>query len=387
MSLPQAEDRIALPRHRGWTRQAWAREQKPVVRPRSWDRVDVPLLASTAALCLVGWLALHSAGSGEAWRQLAYAVGGGTLALVAAFTNPARTRRLAWPLYLLSLGLLALVMVPGVGQSAKGAQRWLSLGPVGFQPSELAKLALIVILARVLAPGATRLRVLLALILSGVSFVLIALQPDLGTALVLGAICLVTLFVGGVSPVVLAGLVTVALAVIPYGLKEYQRNRLLVFLHPEVDPRGLGYSLTQSKTAIGSGQWMGHGLHAGHMTQHGFVPENWTDFIFSVMGEEMGFLGCAGFLALALLLCGCLLKVAWQSRDRFGQLLTTGVLAMLGFQFLVNMAMTTGAAPVVGIPLPFASYGGSALVVNLVSVGLVLAVSARARKPREPWED
>jgi len=384
VSLPQAEDRIALPKHRGWTRQAWSREQKPVVRARTWDRVDVPLLASTGALCLLGWLALYSAGPAEAWRQLAYGLGGGLLALMAAFSNP---RRAAWPLYLFSLGLLALVMVPGVGQSAKGAQRWLSLGPVGFQPSELAKLALIVVLARVLAPGATRGRALLAMVLSGVSFVLIALQPDLGTALVLGAICLVTLFVAGVSPVVLAGLVTVALAVIPYGLKEYQRNRLLVFLHPEVDPRGLGYSLTQSKTAIGSGQWIGHGLHAGHMTQHGFVPENWTDFIFSVLGEEMGFLGCAGFLLLATLLCGCLLRVAWTSRDRFGALLTSGVLAMLGFQFLVNMAMTTGAAPVVGIPLPFASYGGSALVVNLVAVGLVMAVSARARRPREPWED
>lgn len=372
--------------NRGWTPQRWSRERPP--RPDSWlERVDFPVLLATLSLCLVGGLSLASVHPELAVRQLIFAGIGVGLATAAAFADYRWWARAAVPLALASLFLLALVMVPGVGQSANGAQRWLGAGSFGFQPSELAKLALVVLLARILAEGAQGLRLAGALGMSALFFVLIALQPDLGTATVLGAICLVMCFAAGASPVVLLGLVTAALGVLPYVLHDYQRDRLLVFMHPELDPNGLGYSLNQSKTAIGSGGTMGSGLTGGHMTQHGFVPENWTDFIFSAMGEEMGFLGCLGFLLLAVLLCFSLVRVALRQKDRFGSLLVMGVWGMLVFQFVVNMGMTTGVAPVVGIPLPFASYGGTALVVNLLSIGIVLSVSQRARVKVRPWED
>jgi len=371
-------ERSALPRNRGWTAPTWRQARRE--EPGWWTRVDLPLLVSTLAVFCLGWLALSSVDPDRAAKQAAFASAGFALAVPAALLGPRRWLKLAAPLFLTALVLLGLVMVPGLGQSAKGAQRWLSLGGFSFQPSEFAKLALIVALSALLAPGATRARSLGALGISGAAFVLIALQPDLGTALVLAAICGVMCFVGGVSPAVLAGLITVALAVLPYVLKDYQRDRLLIFLHPDVDPQGLGYNLSQARTAIGSGGWLGHGLGAGPMTQHGFVPENWTDFVFTAMGEEMGLLGCLGFLTLAAILCGCLARVALRSNDPGGRLLVTGVLTMLVFQFLVNMAMTTGAAPVVGIPLPFASYGGTALMVNFLAVGIAAGVSAR--KPR-----
>lgn len=373
-------ERAALPHNRGWTAPSWRQARRE--EPGWWTRVDLPLLVATLALFMVGWLALNSVDPERAGKQLVFAGAGLALGVVAALLGPRKWLKLAAPLFILALVMLGLVMIPGLGQSAKGAQRWLALGSLTFQPSEFAKLALIVALAALLAPGATRTRSLAALGLSGLAFVLIALQPDLGTALVLAAICGVMCFVAGVSPVLLAGLVTVALAVLPYVLKAYQRDRLLIFLHPEVDPQGLGYNLSQSRTAIGSGGWLGHGLGAGPMTQHGFVPENWTDFILTAIGEEMGLLGCLGFLALAIILSFCLARAALRSQDAGGRLLATGVFTMLVFQFLVNMAMTTGAAPVVGIPLPFASYGGTAIMVNLIAVGSVAGVSARKARVR-----
>lgn len=329
------------------------------------------MLLATMALTLVGGLALGSANGEAAQRQLIFAMVGGALGLVVALVDYRVWSQVAWPLYFLSLVLLVLVDV--LGHSSHGAQRWLNLGGFRFQPSELAKLALVVLLARLLGSS----RFLTALVCTGAMFVLIALQPDLGTALVLVAIMLVMAFVAGVSPIYLLGLITAGLAVVPYGLKDYQRDRLLIFMHPELDPRGMGYSITQSKTAIGSGGLDGTGWLAGHMTQHGFVPENWTDFLFSAIGEEMGFLGCVGFLLLAVLLGVCLLRAALRQQDRFGALLVMGVWTMLTFQFVVNIAMTTGLSPVVGIPLPFASYGGSALIVNLLAVGIAASVSCR----------
>ena len=373
-------ERSALPHNRGWTAPSWRQARRE--EPGWWTRVDLPLLASTLALFAVGWLTLNSVDPTRAAKQFIFFAAGLVLALAAALLGPRKWLKLAGPLFALSLFLLGLVMVPGLGQAANGAQRWLSLGGFSFQPSEFAKLALIVTLAALLAPGATRGRTCAALGLSGLAFVLIALQPDLGTALVLAAICGVMCFVGGVSPLVLAALVTTALAVLPYVLKQYQRDRLLIFLHPEVDPQGLGYNLDQARTAIGSGGWLGHGLGAGPMTQHGFVPENWTDFLFTAIGEEMGLLGCAGFLLLAVILSACLARVALRCPDPGGRLLATGVFTMLVFQFLVNMAMTTGAAPVVGIPLPFASYGGTALLVNLMAVGIIAGISARRPRSR-----
>lgn len=365
-------------------------------RRRWWPaRLDYGLLWATVAICLVSWLALLSAtrwnGGDEAYRQAVYISLGWLLAAGLTALDPRRLAVLTPWLYLGSLGLLAAVLVPGVGQTANGSQRWIELGGVVFQPSELMKLVLVLVLARQLGlarhdpeepfrPAARGGVFLTALVLTGVPFLLIAGQPDLGTALVLIAICLVMLFVAGGSVVYLAGLVTTGLGVLPYVLKEYQRDRLLVFMNPELDPRGMGYSLVQSKTAIGSGGVLGKGLFSGHLTQHGFVPENWTDFIFTVVGEEMGFFGTCGFLCLFVVLLGTMVRIAHRAGDGYGGLLVTGVFAMLAFQLFVNVAMTLGLAPVVGLPLPFSSYGGSAMLVNLASVGVVAGVAFHGRK-------
>lgn len=364
---------------------------------RRWWQPDLGLLCSTAAILAFGWMVLYSAtrwsgATSEPSRQLFYIAVGAVLMAGAATLDYRWTGRLAAPLYLAGLGLLVLVMIPGVGQSANGAQRWLALGPMGaFQPSELAKLVLIVALARLLSvrgedEDASRLspgRFLAALVTTAVPFCLIALQPDLGTALVLAVICLVMLYCSGASPIILAGLVTGGLGVLPYVLKEYQRDRILVFLSPEADPMGMGYSLIQSKTAIGSGGLWGSGFLQGHMTQNGFVPENWTDFIFSALGEEWGLLGGAGLLLLFGLLFLSILRAARRAPDLQGTLLAMGVLTLLSFQLFVNLSMTVGLAPVVGLPLPLASYGGSAMMLSMAAIGLVANVSLQAhRRPK-----
>ncbi|MBI3924283.1 MAG: rod shape-determining protein RodA [Armatimonadetes bacterium] len=358
---------------------------------RWWRQLDPVLFGVTLALIGLGLLILISAtrwsgATSEPSRQLLHVLVGALLMAGATALDYRVLGRFSAPLYLLAAALLMAVLIPGVGESAKGAQRWLSLGPLGaFQPSEMAKLVLIVVLARVLSAG-RRGGVVSALALTGFMFVLIALQPDLGTAMVLAAVCLVMLFVAGASPIVLAGLITAGLAALPYVLKEYQRDRLLIFMNPELDPMGMGFSLVQSKTAIGSGGLWGKGYLQGPMTQNGFVPENWTDFIFSALGEEFGWVGAAGMLLLFALLFLVVLRIARRSPDLEGSLVTMGVLALLAFQLFVNIAMTTGLAPVVGIPLPFFSYGGSAMLLHMIGIGLVGSVSLRSRS-RAPGAD
>lgn len=351
------------------------------------------LLTAALALCTVGGLALQAATgeagevSYEASRQLAYLAVGVTLFLGLSTTSPRLLYKSAPVLYLVGLGLLLAVMLPGVGHAAKGAQRWISMGPLGtFQPSEVAKLLLVIALARLLgdrAPRRPERRVSTTTLLAGfgmlaVMFVPIALQPDLGTALVLVFAAFVMLFVAGANPIYLAGVAAAGLGALPSVLKEYQWNRLLVFVNPDLDPGGLGYNLAQSKTAIGSGGMWGDGLFSGYMSQHGFVPENWTDFVFTVVGEELGFVGCAGVMLLHLVLLGLLLRVAFRAGDLFGTLVAVGVAAVIGFQAVVNMGMTVGLLPVVGIPLPFLSFGGSALLTNFAALGVVAALSRRA---------
>lgn len=355
-----------------------------------WGDFFNSLTFNLLGLLTMGMLAVASAdneGQHVAMKQgFHILVGLGFLAATVR-SSPSSWRKLSGIFYAVSVALLIVVMLPGIGQSANGSQRWLSLGPMGaLQPSELAKFSLIFVLAALYAPvardpeeGPPRvglLRYLVGGALTAVPFALIAKQPDLGTALVLGAIYLGLSFVAGMPVWFLLGLVGSAVSILPHTLKQYQKDRLLIFMNPEHDPMGLGYHLLQSRTAIGSGGFWGTGLFRGSMTQNGFVPENWTDFIFSVIGEETGMLGALGVLALGVLFCSQLIYTTFTCRDRFTALCSAGVVAMLGFQWLVNMSMTIGLAPVVGIPLPFFSYGGSAMFVNLASVGVVL----RARR-------
>lgn len=321
-----------------------------------------------------------------AWRQGLWALLGlgATLAMLAF--DYRRLERYAWLLW--GVGAVMLLAVDVAGEMGNGSRRWLSLGPVTVQPSELMKLALVVMLARIFhrnaRPGGLRLRDLgLPTLLTAVPAALILAQPDLGTAGVFVFIALSMMLMAGPSRRTLALIAGAGLAMAPLlpvafaQLKPYQQRRLETFLNPELDPLGAGYHVIQSKIAIGSGGFDGRGFLQGTQNQLNFLPEQHTDFIFSVFSEEWGFVGALLLLLLytALLLRG--LIVVGRAKERFGALLAFGVLANVFWQAAINLGMTTGLLPVVGITLPFFSYGGSSLVTLMASLGLVINVNMR----------
>jgi rod shape determining protein RodA len=299
------------------------------------------------------------------------------------------TRYRAWlgPLMVLGAFLLISPRVPGLGTTAKGATSWLEVFGVRlFQPSEPAKLILIILLAAVVAESRGRIdrprdliRVLSYL---AAALALIMLQPDLGTGLVFVGIAAAVLLLGGMkgryfAVLGLAALVLIG-AILGFGLlQEYQEDRLLVFVDPTRDPQGAGYNLAQSKIAIGSGGLTGKGLGSGTQSNLHFIPERHTDFIFAVLGEELGFVGGIILLGLYLALLVTALAIATSSRDLFGALIVSGVIGMWLFQVLENIGMSVGMMPITGIPLPFMSFGSSAMVTNLTAVGLLLSVWSR----------
>jgi rod shape determining protein RodA len=322
-----------------------------------------------------------------------------------------------------------------VGTSALGAQRWINIAGFHVQPSEFAKVAAILLLAGLLArfPVERPVDLIRPIALISVPWALVFLQPDLGTSLVYGAILLVMLFWAGMSvgwlilllsplvTAIISGVVPWGLAIwIPlmallawrslpwrriglavvtavqvffaaitpqlwnHGLKAYQRERLVLFLDPAKDALGGGYHLLQSKVGIGSGGLLGTGLMHGQLTKLRFIPEQHTDFIFSALGEEMGFIGSTLVVIAYLLLCWRLLQIALHARTDVESLLVIGVGAMLMFQVVVNICMTIGLGPVTGIPLPWLSYGRSAMLVNFLCLGFCASVSRRSR-PRQRW--
>jgi rod shape determining protein RodA len=366
------------------------------------------------------------------WYQhwITAAVGMG-LALLVARLPIERVQSLQWPIY--GATILSLVAVRFVGTSALGAQRWISIAGFHVQPSEFAKLAAILLLAGVLSrfPVERPVDLVRPIGLITLPWALVFIQPDLGTSLVFGAVLLVMLFWAGLplpwltlllSPLVAAIVAGVqpwllmlwipwmgwlawtslpwkraALAAVlavqglfalltPYlwmhGLKEYQRDRLVLFLDPSKDPLGGGYHLLQSKVGIGSGGLWGTGLMHGHLTLLRFIPEQHTDFIFSALGEETGFLGSTLVVLAYALLCWRLIQIATRARTDVESLVVVGIGAMLMFQVVVNICMTIGLGPVTGIPLPWVSYGRSAMLVNYASLGLCAAVMRRSRSNR-----
>jgi rod shape determining protein RodA len=298
-----------------------------------------------------------------------------------SFVDYRNWQRWAPALYVVNLLLLLFIMRGG--HSALGAQRWISLGPLGtFQPSEPAKLVLAISLAAVFCRGSyDNLQDLWKpLLVVGIPALLILKQPDLGTALVLLAMLTVQLFFAlpklGDFAIYILGLLIIAAVAVGTNviLKPFQKSRLFVFINPKADMQGAGYNLNQSKIAVGSGQWLGRGLHHGTQTQLNFVPEHSRDFIFTVLAEEWGFAGAGVLLAFYVALLYGGLRAMLAALDRFGFLLAAGLVGMLFFHILVNVGMTIGMMPITGIPLPFMSYGGSAILTNFMAVGILLNI-------------
>lgn len=291
--------------------------------------------------------------------------------------------RFKWPIYLASLALLVLVIFKGT--SAWGAQRWIAIGSLfNLQPSELAKVAIIITLAATMAKEDRSLErwsdLIVPLVHVGVPMAVIFLQPDLGTSLIFVAIGGSILFVAGMRWQQMAvlggsGIVAAVLGFL-FVLRPYQKSRLIIFRDPWQDPFGLGWQIIQSKVAIGSGQFQGRGLFRGTQTQLEFIPAQKTDFIFSAIGEQLGFLGGSVFLLVYVFMIWRVLKVATEAKDAFGRYLSVGVAAMLSFQLLVNVGMTISIMPVTGLPLPLVSYGGSSFLTTMLALGLVLSVAA-----------
>lgn len=288
---------------------------------------------------------------------------------------------------LYAIMLIMLVAVIFLGTSALGAQRWIKLGPLTIQPSEFSKLLMIITLAYLLQPRVNKLNKLRDLlpvaIFVGIPFALVFAQPDLGTSLVFMAITAGMVFIANINLKLVRNIVACVIGILPFGwfiLKDYQKNRILVFLNPDIDPLGAGYHIIQSKIAIGSGKLIGKGLFHGTQSQLNFLPENHTDFIFSVIGEELGFVFCVIVILLFFLVMYRGIEIARTANDAYGSLLAIGVVSMIGFQVLVNVGMTTGIMPVTGIPLPFISYGVSSLTTNMMGIALLENIYMRHKK-------
>ncbi len=359
---------------------------------RLFSHLNWGLLGCMFALYLVGVGNLYSASgtrleAGLAFsdfyqRQLIWGLVGLCGMLAAMSFDYRRLRNMAWPFFLIVLVLLLLV--PVAGKTVYGARRWLSLGFMSIQPSELAKLAVLVLGARLLARDGRPLgwKAFCSVLAVGlVPAGLILMQPDLGTTmlilLILGGMILFHGVRGYVIKTCLVAAPCAAAFMWFVGMHDYQRRRILTFLDPGNDPRGSGYHILQSRIAIGSGEIWGKGYGEGTQSQLRFLPERHSDFAVAVFGEEWGFVGCVALVTLFCLFLLSVFSTAVQAKDRFGSMLVVGVFFYFVWQIFINMGMVIGLMPVVGIPLPFISYGGSATLVNFTLLGIVLNVSMR----------
>jgi rod shape determining protein RodA len=349
--------------------------------------LDLPLLSALILLCGLGLLFLYSASGhdlAQVTRQSIRIAVGLAVLVVLAQVSPVQLRR--WSPWLFGGGILLLLAVLLEGQIGKGAQRWLNLGLFRFQPSELVKLAVPMMVAWYLAekslpPKWHRLLVAALLILLPV--LMIAVQPDLGTALLVASAGIFVLFLAGLSWRFIGGLAVItppaAWAMWQWGMRDYQRDRVLTFLNPERDPLGSGYHIIQSKIAIGSGGLYGKGWLNGTQSQLEFLPERTTDFIFAVFAEEFGFSGSVILIALYLFIILRGLYIATQGQDTYCRLLA-GSLTLLFFLYLfVNCGMVSGILPVVGVPLPLISYGGTSAVTILAGFGMLMSIHTHRR--------
>lgn len=371
---------------------------RAVVRPRTSPGALLTL--ASVVLVALGLVMILSASSITAFadhgssftffrRQLLWAV----FAFIAYFAcsriDYHRWRGVSFVFYAISAGLLVVVLVPGVGLNIGGSARWIGVGPLSFQPSEVAKLALVLVVADVLARkeerslrelGHTALPVLPGL---GLMAFLVMMQPDLGTTIILCVIAFGLLFVAGapLRHLVPLGLGGTGLAIVAALAEDYRRARILAFLNPWADPLNTGYQTIQSLIALGSGGIFGVGLGASRQ-KWSYIPNAHTDFIFAILGEELGLLGTFMVLGLFVFIAYLGVRIAKRAPDRFGMLVASGITIWIAFQALVNVGAVTAAMPITGVPLPLVSFGGTSLLITLAALGILNNIAAQERKPR-----
>jgi rod shape determining protein RodA len=401
-----------------------------------WKQMDWLLILLVFGVTIFGSLTIESIELTEGFNRSAQHLSIGILGLISVFllANWNYEKLLKWHWFTYILTNLSLIAVMVAGVSAKGAQRWISVGGINIQPSEFAKVGAIITLAALLHDRDAKnpLTIIRAVAITAIPWGLVFFQPDLGTSLVFGITVLAMLYWANTNPgwlilmisplvsailyhvylpgwliwtlamagiawlvfpvKIVAALSSLALnfSAVELGhvfwsiLKDYQKDRLILFLDPEKDPLGGGYHLIQSRIAIGAGGFWGKGWHQGTQTQLNFIPEQHTDFIFSAVGEQVGFFGSLVLLIVFWLICVRLVWIALTAKDNFGSLLAIGVLAMTAFQIIVNISMTIGLAPITGIPLPWMSYGRSALISKFIAIGLVESVANHRPGKKKP---
>ena len=359
---------------------------------RLFQRFDYTLFGLVIALSLIGILMIHSASASleNHTRYLLMQILAFFIGIVGAFVLsliPSDfVRKTKVPIGIVGVLLLGIVLVIGVGSSI-GTKGWISIGGFSLQPAEIAKVCFIITLSAHVSYVEDRInqpKVLLKLLIHLMIPVgLVMLQPDFGSAMVFVFIFLILLFVAGLSYKYFLGALGSLVVILPLAwlfMKDYQRKRLLVFFNPESDPLGSGYHVIQSKITIGSGQLFGKGYMQGSQTQLGYLPEKQTDFIFAVVGEEFGLIGCLIVVTILILIIARIITIARRTHDTFSEYLCLGVAAMLLIHTIENVGMCIGLMPVTGIPLPFMSYGGSSLITNFLAIGLVLSIRRNASK-------
>jgi len=364
-----------------------------------WRLYDLQLTIYAVLLAALGLVMAYTnsvedgssvlAGGSTFLRGLMWAAIGIVVFALATAFDYKWLKTLAWPIYFANIGLLGVTLV--IGNGAGGTARWVSVGPFTFQFSELAKILTIVVLANYLSARQGRLNSLASILgacaLVGPAWILVMLQPDLGTSLVFAAVLGGMLFLSGASLRWLGVLAAGAGAAVPFAwthvLHDYQRERLLSFLSPTPDIQGAGYQLYQSLIAVGSGGWTGKGLTNGTQNQLNFLPVQTTDFVFAILAEELGLLGGLVLFVLFAALIWRVLLCGWRSRDPFGLVFATGLATMILFQVIVNIGMVIGVMPITGIPLPFVTHGGASLI--SLALGLGVLQSINIRQARAEW--
>ncbi len=358
-----------------------------------FKKLDINFIIVILALNLIGLINLYSATHGPNTvdvaslfiSQIMWLVVGWTVFLTMTLLDYNWINRIAMGIYVLNLG--AIIYVTFFGKVALGAQRWIDLGFFRYQPSETMKLALIMLLAKILATRNTMgsgmgfKEMFTPMVALLIPFGFVVEQPDLGTAMMLLAIGGSMLIFCKVRKTILASAIVLGIIALPiawkFVLHDYQKNRVLTFLSPTSDPRGTGYNSIQSKIAVGSGRFFGKGFMKGTQSQLEFLPERHTDFIYSVLSEEHGFVGSISVIGLFCFLFITGIRIASNARDKFGALLTVGVLCYIFWHMFVNIGMVIGLLPIVGVPLPLLSYGGSSMLTTMAGLGIVSSVAYR----------